>query len=54
MKTSYSRKKSPMKQKEEFEMISTLKESISENRKVEDARQSLALRSDFNALDAFR
>ena len=46
--------KSLSQQVEDYEFVKGLKAGIDQNREVEDSKQQLALRNDFNALDAFR
>lgn len=45
---------SPMPKHEELHLVRALKKQIDLEKEVEDARQNLALKSDFNLLDAFR
>lgn len=49
-----SRKKSPMKGYEEEELVRALKEIINNTKLLENTKNELALRSDFNLFDAFR
>lgn len=45
---------SPMPKHEELHLVRALKKQIDLEKEVEDVKQSLALKSDFNLLDAFR
>jgi len=52
---SYSaEKQSPLREEDEDELMQTLKTQIKSERELESIKQSLALQSDFNLLDAFR
>jgi len=46
--------KTPTQIREEYALVKSFKTQIEEDRKIEKQRCELALRSDFNLLDAFR
>ena len=50
----YKERQSPMKLNEEDHLARALKEQIDLDRQLEDQKNQLALKSDFNLLDAFR